>query len=101
MFFSAIILFIIFIYIIPVLLICIDRYRCFSGGKIKDYFNEEYYGDSLYSDGMANIFTFMPFVNVLLAFISCIYLFVELMKWILTKIGITKWYNRFINLKLK
>ena len=43
----------------------------------------------------------MPFINVLFAFIRCIYLFVELIKWILTKIGVTKWYNHFINLDLK
>lgn len=43
----------------------------------------------------------MPFMNVLFAFIRCIYLFVELIKWILTKIGVAKWYNHFINLDLK
>lgn len=101
MIFLLIILFATFIYIITVLLICIDRYRFFSGGKIKDYFNEEYYGDSLYSNEITKIATFMPFMNVLFAFIRCIYLFVELIKWILTKIGVTKWYNHFINLDLK
>lgn len=92
MIFLLIILFATFIYIITVLLICIDRYRFFSGGKIKD---------SLYSDEITKIATFMPFMNVLFAFIRCIYLFVELIKWILTKIGVTKWYNHFINLDLK
>lgn len=88
-------------YLITLLLICIDKYRFFSGGKIKDYFNPNYYEGSLYSDDFVHCMTLFPFINILFLFLRIIYLIFILIKWILDKIGVLKWYYHFINLNLK
>lgn len=88
-------------YLIPLMLICIDRYRFFNGNKIKDYFNEDYYGYSLYSDDFITTISFIPFLNILFLIWRIIYCIFEIIVWVFKKIGVVKWFYRLININIK
>lgn len=100
MFLIGVIIFIMF-YLLTLLFTCIDRYRLFNGGKIKNYFNEDYYEGSLYNDDFINMASLIPIYNILFIIFRSIYLFFMLIKWLLGKIGFIKFYNRLINMDIK
>lgn len=101
---TLIILLIIIIYIIPFLMLCIDRYRFFKGKKLKNYFNEEYYDEeSAYGsyDGIGNLMTFLPILNIFFCLYRVIKVIYDIILVMSDKIGFSKIFNHFINLKIK
>lgn len=97
-----IILLTIILYIIPFLILCIDRYRFFKGKKLKDYFNEDYYENSIYSDDdIINLMTFFPILNIFFCVYRLIKVIYDIILIMSDKIGFSKIFNRFINLKIK
>lgn len=99
-FLIGMIIFIMF-YLLTLLFTCIDRYKLFNGGKIRDYFNTDYYEGSLYNDDFVNMASLIPIYNIFFIIFRSIYLFFMLLKWLLGKIGFMKFYNRLINMNIK
>lgn len=88
-------------YLMTLALICVDRYRFFKGERLKDFFNEKFYDESIYEDDFFGILSFIPFLNCVFLICRIACSIFDLIMWVLGRIGTLKWCNKLINMKIK